>query len=213
MFLSVLVYLCVCVRVYGETPLIFCYKHTLKKTKTQSQTKKMEVSPGRRCQTRSRSSAAAARRRRRRNAANETAKKVVESPANRVPVVLLPSWTYSPPPPLPPQMTRVGSFTLAHTFFFSFPCSYIFFFQQENVKELTDTRSPFLVSSRRANQQKPYFYLNIGATSTHAFYIYSFFHFTFAPSPYSFPFFFFYIFLFRKKKNSPFALFLIVIKG
>lgn len=118
MFLSVLVYLCVCVRVYGETPLIFCYKHTLKKTKTQSQTKKMEVSPGRRCQTRSRSSAAAARRRRRRNAANETAKKVVESPANRVPVVLLPSWTYSPPPPLPPQMTRVGSFTLAHTFFF-----------------------------------------------------------------------------------------------
>jgi hypothetical protein len=48
----------------------------------------MEVSPGRRCQTRSRSSAAA-RRRRRRNEANETAKKVVESPANRVPAGLL----------------------------------------------------------------------------------------------------------------------------
>lgn len=173
----------------------------------------MEVSPGRRCQTRSRSSAAAARRRRRRNAANETAKKVVESPANRVPVVLLPSWTYSPPPPLPPQMTRVGSFTLAHTFFFLSLAPTFFFFQQENVKELTDTRSPFLLSSRRANQQKPYFYLNIGATSTHAFYIYSFFHFTFALLLILFLFSSSTFFLFRKKKNSPFALFLIVIKG
>lgn len=140
----------------------------------------MEVSPGRRCQTRSRSSAAA-RRRRRRNEANETAKKVVESPANRVPAGLLLSWTYSPPPPLPPQMPRVGSshslstlsLSLPHTVFFYLLLSKIFSNKEKKSikkKELTDTRSPFLVSSRRANQQKPYC-IYTGATSTHALHI------------------------------------------
>lgn len=107
-----------------------CNNH-LRKSKKKKTNKKMEVSPGRRCQTRSRSSAAA-RRRRRRNEANETAKKVVESPANRVPAGLLLSWTYSPPPPLPPQMPRVGSshslstLSLSHSLFLFAPFKNIF---------------------------------------------------------------------------------------
>lgn len=174
MFLSV----SVCVCLWRKTPLIFWqthkkpYKnrnHHIRKFKKQSKTKKMEVSPGRRCQTRSRSSAAA-RRRRRRNEANETAKKVVESPANRVPAGLLLSWTYSPPPPLPPQMPRVGSShslslsllysTLSQSFFF-YLLLYICFPTRKHKKKNWLTHvPPFLVSSRRANQQKPYLYIH-----------------------------------------------------
>ncbi len=169
----------------------------------------MEVSPGRRCQTRNRSSAAA-RRRRRRNEANETAKKVVESPANRVPAGLLLSWTYSPPPPLPPQMPRVGSSHSLSLFLFA-PLK-IFSNKEKSIKkkELTDTRSPFLVSSRRANQQKPYC-IYTGANSTHAL------HIQLLPlgARLSSHVFFssFLSQLFRKKRIAPFALFLNLVRA
>ena len=89
------------------------------------------------------------------------------------------------------SLTLSLSTLLSHSLFFSI-CSFIFVFQQGSIKKknwLTHVH-PFLVSSRRANQQKPYCTFT-GATSTHVYYICSFFHFICSPFfLYSFPLFF-----------------------
>jgi hypothetical protein len=95
------------------------------------------------------------------------------------------------------------SLTSTYSLFLFAPFKNIFQQGKKSIKkkELTDTRSPFLVSSRRANQQKPYC-IYTGATSTHALHI-QLLSLCARPSSYIFfSSFLSQLFRFKKKKES-----------